>query len=187
MEAHVISHIHGKAAQMKTDRLTIRPIQDTDWQSMQAIWQDFNHSEYVIYDTPKGTADADVQQRIVRWAAATKAGKEHLFFVACLNGQVIGFVSLNARQNAYEIGYGFLAAYQRNGYAKETISAILEYLRKNGTERVLAGTALKNIPSVRLLQSLGFVMTGTERLSFHTDKDGRNIFFEGGNFEKKLV
>ena len=55
-----------------------------------------------------------------------------------------------------------------------------------GAKKLLAGTAIKNLPSVGLLNSLGFELTGTERISFHKDNEGNDIYFEGGNFEKKL-
>ena len=48
---------------------------------------------------------------------------------------------------------------------------------------MVSGTALDNVPSVRLLLSLGFRQTGTEKVSFYKDKDGKAIFFDGGIFE----
>lgn len=49
---------------MKTERLTIRPIEESDWQSIRKIWIDFNRSKYVIYDTYKNTDTEDVKKRI---------------------------------------------------------------------------------------------------------------------------
>lgn len=48
---------------MKTERLTIRPIEESDWQSIQKIWIDFNRSKYVIYDTYKNTDTEDVKKK----------------------------------------------------------------------------------------------------------------------------
>ena len=105
---------------MKTERLTIRPIEESDWQSIQKIWIDFNRSKYVIYDTYKNTDTEDVKKRIAKWEDATRNGKEHIFMVSCLKDLVIGFISLNIRMDGYEIGYGFLDQYQGKGYAKES-------------------------------------------------------------------
>ena len=74
---------------MKTERLTIRPIEESDWQSIQKIWIDFNRSKYVIYDTYKNTDTEDVKKRIAKWADATRNGKEHIFMVSCLKDLVI--------------------------------------------------------------------------------------------------
>lgn len=49
---------------MKTERLTIRPIEESDWQSIQKIWIDFNRSKYVIYDTYKNTDTEDVKKEL---------------------------------------------------------------------------------------------------------------------------
>lgn len=171
---------------MKTERLLIRPIDEDDWTSIQAIWEDFNKSEYVIYDNTKNTDSDDVRNRIAKWANATRSGNEHIFFVSCIGKKVIGFTSLNIRTDGYEIGYGFLDEYQGKGYAKESLVAISEYMKAIGAKKLLAGTAIKNLPSVGLLKSLGFELTGTERISFHKDNEGNDIYFEGGNFEKKL-
>ena len=171
---------------MRTERLAIRPIEEEDWKSIQGIWIDFNQSEYVIYDKIKNTDAEDVKTRITKWADATRYGKEHMFFVSCLEKEVIGFIALNIRTEGYEISYGFLNKYQGKGFAKESILAILRYMKEIGAKKILAGTALKNTPSVKLLKSLGFELIGTEQISFHKDSAGNDIYFEGGNFEKRL-
>ena len=171
---------------MKTDRLTIRFIEEEDWQSIQSIWMNFKKSEYVYYDTYKDTDSENVKNKIAKWADATRKGKDHIFFVSCLEDEVIGFTSMNIRPDGYEIGYGFLDKYQGKGYAKESLIAILNYMKSIGAKKIHAGTALKNTPSVRLLSSLGFELIETEQLSFHKDSRGNDIYFEGGNFEKIL-
>ncbi len=45
---------------------------------------------------------------------------------------------------------------------------------------------MNNTPSVRLLASLGFRQTGTEKVSFCKDVEGNDITFEGGNYELPL-
>lgn len=171
---------------IQTERLTVRPIEESDWTSIRDIWIDFNNSEYVIYDNEKNTDPDDVKNRIARWAEATRTDTEHMFFVTCLGGEVIGFTSMNIREEGYEIGYGFRSASQGHGYAKESLVAILDYMKGLGVKKILAGTAIKNLPSVGLLKSVGFELVGTEELSFHKDAAGNDIFFEGGNFVKVL-
>lgn len=171
---------------MKTERLTVRPIEEGDWRAIQAIWEDFNRSPYVIYDNSKNTASEELIPRIARWAEATRSGHDHMFFATCLGDEVIGFTSVNICPGGYEIGYGYLDRAQGHGYAGEALRAILDYMKTLGAERIYAGTAVMNKPSVRLLESLGFVMESTEPVSFHKDSEGRDIVFEGGNFVKCL-
>ena len=164
-----------------TERLTVRAIEPEDWAAVRAIWEDFNKTEYRIYDTPKNTDADDVKRRIFRWAEATHSGNAHVFFAVCLEGAVIGFISLNARNEGYELGYGFLSEHHGKGYARESLSAVFDYARHLGAKKIFAGTALKNLPSERLLEHLGFELVGTENVSFYKDSS-----FEGGIFEKEL-
>lgn len=171
---------------MRTERLTVRPVEAEDWKSIREIWRDFEKTEYRIYDTPKSTAADDVKRRIARWAAASQSGNEHVFFAVCLEDKPIGFISLNARAGGYELGYGFLNECHGKGYAKESLTAVLELARELGAKKVFAGTAMKNLPSAALLKSLGFRLAGTETVSFFKDAEGNDICFEGGKFEKEL-
>lgn len=94
---------------------------------------------------------------------------------------------MNRSEDSYEIGYCFHSKYHGKGYAKESISAVLPFLKSIGVSRVTAGTAINNIPSIRLLNSLGFKQIGTEKVSFYKDSNGNDIFFDGGVFELKLL
>ena len=63
---------------------------------------------------------------------------------------------------------------------------MLGFLRNRGVPFVEAGTALRNTPSLRLLRSLGFELRGTEKVSFYQDAEGKDIFFDGGIFVRRL-
>ena len=171
---------------LKTERLTIRRITSDDWKSVKEIWVDFNTSARSQYDMPHNTDDADVQRRIVKWAAFG-GSTEHMFFSVCLENTVIGYVAFNIRENGHEIGYCFHSAYHGKGYAKESMLALFDYVRSLGIKRLTAGTALKNTPSVALLKSLGFKLTETEKVSFYKDESGNDIVFDGGVFELDLL
>lgn len=166
---------------LKTERLSIRRITVDDCRAMQAIWTDLAASPYAQYDHPQETDDASVRSRIDRWASVAE-GMEHIFFAVCLQDTVIGFVSLNQRSDSYELGYGFHSDFHGKGYAKESLSAIIEWITAAGASCITAGTALDNAPSVRLLLSLGFRQTGTEDVSFWKDAEGNDIVFKGGIF-----
>jgi len=170
----------------KTERLTIRRIAADDWKSIQSIWADFNQSPMHVYDTPHDTEDAPVQRRIQKWAAFHES-TEHMFFAVCLEDAVIGYVAFNIRENGHEIGYCFHSDYHGKGYAKESMLALFDYVKSLGINRLTAGTAIQNLPSVSLLRSLGFELIETEKVSFYKDENGNDIFFDGGVFEINLT
>ena len=170
---------------IQTERLSIRRVCADDWLAIQAIWADEAKSVYAQYDKPNDLDDRSVSRRIEKWASY-KESDEHIFFAVCLQETVIGYVALNIRENGYEMGYCFHSDYHGKGYARESISAILDMMKHRGAVRVTAGTALGNTPSVRLLISLGFRQTGTEEVSFYKDEEGNAVYFEGGIFERLL-
>lgn len=170
---------------IKTDRLSIRRVRNNDWKDIQAIWADAAESVYAQYDRPNDLDDQSVSRRIAKWASFAD-NDEHIFLAVCLQDAVIGYVVFNKRENGYEIGYCFHSNYHGKGYARESISAILDVMRDKGAVNITAGTALNNTPSVRLLASLGFKQTGTEEVSFYKDAEGNDITFEGGIYELLL-
>ena len=110
-------------------------------------------------------------------------GTDHMFFAVCLDDILIGYIAFNVRAGSHEIGYCFHSDYHGYGYAKESHMALFDYLSSLGITKFTAGTALNNLPSVSLLKSLRFSLTGTENVSFYKDAQGNDIMFEGGIFE----
>lgn len=61
-----------------------------------------------------------------------------------------------------EIGYAVAPEHQRQGYAYEAISSMIDLLRKDLLfDMVVAGVLPENTPSARLLEKLGFSSEGT--------------------------
>lgn len=176
---------HEGTIHIETERLLIRKVVADDWSSIKRIWDDFGVSEYAQYDIPHKTDEADVRLQVKKWDNANK-GEKHLFFAVCLDDEVIGYIDFHDTGNGYDSGYCFHSDYQGIGYAKESYLALIDYFSAKGVKRFTAGTAIKNIPSVRLLNSLGFQQIGMEKVSFYKDDFGNDIFFEGGIFELNI-
>ena len=168
---------------LTTERLTIRPIEAADWPAVRDIWVQLAPLPMAQYDKPHNTDPEDVRTRVARWADFTQRGTNHLFFAVCLDHDMIGYFAFNARETGHEIGYSFHPSCHGKGYAKEALSALLNHLHGLGLTHFSAGTALNNTPSVRLLNSMGFRLTGTEKVSFYKDAHKQDIVFDGGVFE----
>lgn len=61
--------------EIKTQRLVIRPIAESNWESIRCIREDFSRSEYAGYDRPWSMKPADVRRRIAKWAEADRDRK----------------------------------------------------------------------------------------------------------------
>lgn len=175
----------GLTMEIITERLLIRKIVADDWISLKRIWDDFRESDYAKYDVPHKSDKEEIRLQVSRWAAAN-SGADHLFFAVCLGDEVIGYIDFHNTGNGYESGYCFHSAYHGQGYARESYQALIRFLTDMGVSTLTAGTALKNIPSLRLLEALGFKQIGTEQVSFYKDDSGKDIYFDGGIFELKL-
>lgn len=163
--------------------LSFRRVIAEDWESIKEIWDDQKCSIYASFDKPNDTNPDAVRKRIEKWASYANS-IEHIFFAVCLDGQLIGYVAFNQRDCGYETGYCFHSRYHGKGYAKKSMTALIHAIHDIEPEAVItAGTAIDNIPSVRLLKSLGFRQIGSERVSFYKDNHGKPIFFDGGIFE----
>ena len=147
---------------------------------MQRIAADFRKSEYAIYDMPLPVEEQEIK------ALTRQFAQSHLFFAVMLDEDMIGYVCFHEEDGNYDLGYCFHSDYQGKGYAYESCSALMEHVAKTRAPKAFtAGTALKNVPSCKLLGKLGFVLQGTETLSFHKDEEGNDIAFEGGLFVKQ--
>ena len=171
--------------EIKTERLLIRKVVADDWLSIKRIWDDFRKSKYAKYDVPHKSDADEIKSQVSKWEVANKEEK-HLFFAVCLENEVIGYIDFHDIGNGYESGYCFHSDYHGKGYVKESYQALIKLFSNRGIKRLTAGTALKNIPSVRLLNSLGFKQIGTEKVSFYQDEKGNDIYFDGGIFELKM-
>lgn len=81
----------------------------------------------------------------------------------------IGLIELEEYRasDVLELSYQYTSASWGNGYAKESIRAVLSNLQKQGSvQRIVAETQRKNIRSRRLLESLGFTYC-TSCIRFH--------------------
>ena len=167
---------------IETRRLTLRFVTAGDWERILDIWTDFSGSPYACYDAPHDLDPKAVQASTARMESLSPRG-EHMFFAVCLGAAVIGCVDFHRTPEGYACGYCFHSGAQGRGYASESLRALIDALADGGARRFVAGTALNNAPSVRLLEAVGFRMTGTERVSFYADARGEPIWFEGGIFE----
>ena len=163
---------------IQTERLIIRPFTYADWRALKVIVTDFSQSEYAIYDHPFPQDDTGLQ------AAAEYFAGSGAFYAVCLreSNNMIGYLCLHPEGERFDLGYCFHSDFHGKGYAFESCSAAIQYMKNHGAKGFTAGTALKNEPSCRLLERLGFRCIGTKTVAFHKDSDGNDISFEGGSF-----
>ena len=164
--------------ELKTSRLYIRNLREEDWPKMKSLFIDFNNSKYAAYDRPLPTEDMEVE------ALTRQFVESNLFFAVYLqdNSHMIGYVCFHKDAEEYDLGYCFHSTFHLNGYAYESTRALIDYFAQEyNVTTFVAGTAIDNIPSCKLLEKLGFECASTEYLSFKED-----FSFKSGNFILRL-
>jgi RimJ/RimL family protein N-acetyltransferase len=151
---------------LESDRLILRPFQDSDIESFAAYRSDPEIARYQSWEPPVTLEQAarfvnemknarpGVQGEWYQWAVERQA-------TAGLIGDC-AFQILPHDPRQAEIGFSFARAYQGQGFAAEAVSRLLDYLFGDlNLRRVTAVTDAENQDAARLLERLGLRREGT--------------------------
>ncbi|HUH97769.1 MAG TPA: GNAT family protein [Anaerolineales bacterium] len=170
---------------LKGPHLSLRPIQDKDWptveewgQSREALWGPFQR--FQLDHVP-------LLQQAYRQTGLLKRESGMLLIETLEDGQVIGYVRYtlipypDSDLPQPEIGFGIaLASARGKGYAKEAVQLLVDYLFSGyPAERIGAFTESENTPARKVMESLGFQREGTLRRALFRDGQWRDICIYG--------
>jgi RimJ/RimL family protein N-acetyltransferase len=157
---------------LTTDRLILRPFVPEDAEDLRCLVVAKQEGEFGAYDHQWPTSLGAIRG-IIEWLA-----DEPGYWAVTLaeGGALIGFLSLNLLQEQpkeYNLGYFFAPEHHGHGYATEAGAAALDWAFGEGqASLVRSGTAAVNLPSVRLLERLGFRQVAHEVVSFNDEDEG---------------
>ena len=153
---------------LETPRLTLRPWQDSDLNSLAEICSDPVVMKYVgsgeLWPVERCLAFIEKNTRLFevrsycQWAVELKDGQ-----------QVIGFCGFVPYEGDAEIGWRLASRCHGVGLGFEAAKAAIQFAQHAGITRVIARVQAENTASLRLAERLG--MTKTASLSC----DGREI------------
>jgi ribosomal-protein-alanine N-acetyltransferase len=147
-------------------RLVLRPQRIDDAEALYAAYGDVELMRYWSHAPHADVAEthAYLCERVGegdwRTWSVTRSGDD----------TAIGLVAAGEkRPGVVEIGYLIARAYWRQGYARESVSRVLDLLfREEGVRRVFADTDPDNAGSNQLLKGLGFTLEGRLRGDWDT-------------------
>lgn len=140
---------------IKTDRLNLRNFEITDAKTCYNNWgQDLSLGKFIAIYPMKNIQEMDL------FVTAMVKNKDS--WVICLkDGTPVGYVSMDIpypQLGVGEIGYVIGEKFQRNGYAKEAVSAVIkEYLINRDLHLIEAKCNEDNKASQQLLNKIGFL------------------------------
>jgi len=136
-----------------TERCTLFPLAETDFNELVPLFTNAEVRKYL-----GGVRPVEDSLKGLRFSIA--ATNEYPFVVRLHNPNTfIGYISVTPHHNPadMEISYMLLPDYWGNGYARETVKALLIFCKQElNLSRVVSETQTANIRSCRLLETLGY-------------------------------
>lgn len=144
-----------------TARLSIRPLALEDVPSFVAYRQDPDVARFQSWETSYSEANAvELVESQIGVDLPAEGNWLQLAIHERESGVHVGDLALHTvsgEESVYEIGFTIAPAYQGRGFAREAASRLLEFLfTENRASSVIAMTDTRNVPSIRLLKTLGF-------------------------------
>ena len=159
----------------ETERLILRRPEQRDYESFLRSWSDPEMTRYTprrpnipefikgLIEEMQGKQPGDLNPQ--PWYQFTIEGRD--------NGTVVGDVGVGfgvPGERQVELGYRIHPDHQRQGYAREAVAAIIDYLiAEHGIHRFIGVVAAPHVASIKVLKSLGFRHEGHFRQSLLVD------------------
>ncbi|MFT5756957.1 MAG: ribosomal-protein-alanine N-acetyltransferase [Alteromonadaceae bacterium] len=143
----------------ETERLIIRPLRATDTAMVLSL---FNEPDVINFVGDKGIKKSEDALHYIQSGPLAMQIKLGFSLYCCqLKGsdETVGLAGLIKRDgiDEVEVGFSMLSQYYRQGYAKESINAVINYAKSTLNINVFqAITSPENNASIKLLEGLGF-------------------------------
>ncbi len=146
---------------IKTSRLRIEPLSEEDSAEFATYRSDPGIARYQSWDSPYSQAKAlELIESQAGMNLPAKGEWLQLGVYLIETGELIGDLALHALEEtepSFELGYTISKRFQGQGFAKEAAAALIEYLiLQVDAKQFIATPDRRNLPSIKLLQSLGF-------------------------------
>ena len=159
-----------KFPEISTNRLRLRQIQYYDVETFHKMRIDPTVMQYMDVEKPKTIQDT--QKKFEKELELFSKGESVYWAIALKhNNKMIGgagFWRIIKEHHRAEIGYQLLSEYWRKGYTLEALQKIIEFgFIKMGLHSIEANVNPKNLPSIKLLEKLGFFQEAYFRENFY--------------------
>lgn len=143
---------------IETERLRLRPLDETDLAPLQAYMNDWDVAQWTA-TPPFPYSEEDGKNFIAAMTANHANGHASRFGIALREDDVlIGGIGVEIKNNLGTLGYWLGTRHWGRGYATEAVRAILDHAFANfGLERIDARTDPNNQRSQDLLMKIGLV------------------------------
>jgi len=160
----------------KTERLLLRRPRPDDHPALLRSWSEPEMTRFTpVRSDPDGFIRSLIQEMEQKEPGETGPNGPWYQYVIERRegGDVIGDIGVGfgvPGERQVELGYRIHSDWQRQGYGREAVSAIIDHLiERHSIHRLVAVAAAENVASVSLLRALGLRQEGHYRQSFLCD------------------
>ena len=144
---------------IETERLTLRPIRESDFKEIFDCWmQDQDVSRYMYWKASDNIGDA---KRFVEYETGQLKNEQwNRWILEDKSSSIIGtcLIFYNPEESSWDISYNLGKKYWGFGYTTEAMKAVLQYAKTVlAVRECIAVHAAENPASGKVLQNLGFV------------------------------
>ena len=144
-----------------TQRLTIRPFEETDFKDVYSMYQNEETCRYLLHEPWE---EHDAREQFQKKLENNQLTKESSLSLAVLyEGKVVGDISTfyTEMKDTVEIGYIFRADYSGKGLATEAVRALVDWLfYEKDIHRIQAYLDTRNTSSAKLCERIGMRKEG---------------------------
>lgn len=146
---------------LKTERLSIKPLSLADLDSFVEYRRNPAIARFQSWEPTYSTEDA---RTLIESQDGVSIPEKGQWLQLAINhretGDLVGDLALHSlaeEEAAFELGFTIGQAHQRQGFATEAASMLMQYLfTEIGAVKLVANSDRRNTASVRLLETLGF-------------------------------
>ncbi|UJF23262.1 GNAT family N-acetyltransferase [Shewanella sp. OMA3-2] len=146
-----------------SDRLIIRSLQPKDWNNFLAINQDPQVNQFVREPTTELVLHTKFEASLLPWCI--ESGEWLTLLIETIDGEFVGLTGFYCQDfysKRVEVGYLLSASMQGMGYGSESLRAVVDWGRLQfDIHKYVAVCAQANLPSINVLQKVGFILEGT--------------------------
>ncbi|MBK1812846.1 GNAT family N-acetyltransferase [Clostridium sp. YIM B02505] len=158
--------------ELSTERLIIRRFSENDGED---LYEYFSNPKVLEFEPYKPFTRDEAYKEAKR-----REGDENFLAVCLKSGKLIGNLYFSKGDfETWEVGYVFNESYWGNGYASESLLALMKYAFLSlNVRRIIANCDPKNIPSWKLLERVGMRREGNllQNVFFFKDEEGNPIW-----------
>ncbi|MEP3890119.1 MAG: GNAT family N-acetyltransferase [Hellea sp.] len=154
--------------EIRTERLVLRQLTLDDASAISKLGSDKDISR-MTGSFPHPFPLLSAEFKIMHMKAQNRRGLAYPYAITIDGGELMGICDLFRRSAdaVLEIGYWLGKPYWGKGYSTEAAIALMKEARDSlGVSSLIAGVFSDNPASIRVLQKLGFKLTGEEEMYF---------------------